>query len=111
MSKKNASGRRIAATLLVIALSACGSIEGAGPARAGQPAGGASGDNRLVEFDTNDNAGGSATPGQTGLIGAVPSYLPVRDQSFGARGQIDRTNAAGFGSKGGESANGPYLTE
>jgi hypothetical protein len=98
MSRNNALGRRVAATLLAIAFSACGSIQGASPARAGLPAGGASDALHLTEFDPNDT------------VRQIPTYLPAWDQNFGAGGQIDSANATGFGSGSGEGAGGPYLT-
>jgi hypothetical protein len=98
MFKKNANGRRIAATLLAIALSACGSFQGASPARAGLSAAGPAGNVHLTEFDPNDT------------VKRAPTYLPAWDQNFGAGGQIDSPNATGFGSIGSEGAGGPYLT-
>ena len=95
MSKKNASGRRIAATLLAIALSACGSIQGASPARAGLPAGAPSGSSQLLEFDSNDTA--TEMPHEAGLLGGEYPPAPAVQ------------NATGFGSMNGESAGGAYL--
>lgn len=69
MFKKNANGRRVAATLLAIALSACGSVQGASPARAGVPSTAISGELHLTEFDVNDSAG------TAGLLGG--EYPPA----------------------------------
>lgn len=56
MTKKN-NRRWVAATLLAISLAACGSIQGASPARAGVPAQGGPSDVHLTEFDANDTQG------------------------------------------------------
>jgi hypothetical protein len=57
MSRKNGNGRWLAGTLLAIALTACGTIQGATPAGAGIPSTGASSDNHLTEFDASDSHG------------------------------------------------------
>src|SRR4051812_39116173 len=84
MFKNNANGRRIAATLLAIALSACGSIQGASPVRAEVPSNALTGDLRLTEFDPNDTVG--STTGEAGLLGGeyppAPSSLTL-DQHAG----------------------------
>ena len=88
MSKKNASGRRMAATLLAIALSACGSIQGASQGRAGIPSNVMSGDLHLTEFDSNDSV--SPGTGAAGLLGGEypPAPASVTADNGGSRTKI-----------------------
>jgi len=80
MFKKNASGRRVAVTLLAIALSACGSVQGASPARAGVPSTVILGELHLTEFDPND------APGAAGLLGGEypPAPASITDDRGGS---------------------------
>jgi hypothetical protein len=114
MSRKNSNGGLLAATLVALALTACGSIQGASPARAGVPANGGSSDIHLVEFDANDSRSGTAGAGLLGGQYPAPqmSYLSLPSggqHSFDA-GHVDGTNTISFGSIGTESADGTYLS-
>jgi hypothetical protein len=76
MSKNNGNGRWLAGTLLAIALTACGTIQGATPAGAGIPSTGASSDNHLTEFDASDS----------------PSYVGWCDSSCHGAISLDQQN-------------------
>lgn len=84
MFKKNANGRRVAATLLAIALSACGSIQGASPARAGVTSNELTGELHLTEFDPNDSAGAA------GLLGGEypPAPASLSDDRGGSSTKV-----------------------
>jgi len=79
MSRMNGNRRQVAAMLLAIALSACGTIQGSSSIRAAVPANGSSGDVHLTEFDANDTS--SAAISNTGIDPQLQQAIALDQQN------------------------------